>query len=255
MVLGIRSKGRKSVAVEVDYLIQVVEIKPWPLSQSSKSVQSVLLEWANGDLYGSFSSGIGDGKIEFAESFRLQVKLCKETSKKGTAHDTYQKNNLEFYLYEPKNDKATKVQLLGSAVLNLAEYGIIKETLTVDIPLNCKKSFKNSGQPVLCVNIQPFDKDSTGSSPKGSSSKEVSLGNGSVSESLIEGNDVEAKIDSFTDDDDDVSSHSSRTVNSSAFETTVSSPSYSVKVCEYILKVVLLRWLLCLLQLTTPSII
>ncbi|KAF3431077.1 hypothetical protein FNV43_RR25807 [Rhamnella rubrinervis] len=227
MVLGIRSKNRKSVAVEVDYLIHVVEIKPWPLSQSSKSVHSVLLEWANGDLYGSFSSGVGDGKIEFAESFRLQVNLCKETSKKGTAHDTYQKNTLEFYLYEPKNDKATKVQLLGSAVINLAEYGIIKETITVDVPVNCKKSFKNSGQPVLCVNIQPFDKDSTSSSPKGSSSKEVSLGNGSVSESLIEGNDVEAEIDAFTDDD--VSSHSSRTINSSAFETTVGSPSYSVK--------------------------
>lgn len=240
MVLGIKSKSRKSAAVQVDYLIHVLEIKPWPSSKSSKSAQSVLLEWENSNLYGSLTSGVGDGKVEFAESFQLPVQLYKETSKKGTAHDTYQKNILEFYLYEPRNEKATKVQLLGSATLNLADYGIIRETITVNIPVNCKKSFKNSGQPVLCINIQPFDKDSSNSSPKGSS-KEVSLGNGSVSESVIEGNGVEAEIDSFTDDDHDdadVSSHSSRTINSSTFETTVSSPSCSVKVCEYILNLV-----------------
>lgn len=237
MVLGIRSRNRKGVAVQVDYLIHVVEIKPWPLSKSSKSVQSVILQWENGDqLFGSLTSGVEDGKIEFAESFRLPVTLCKEKSKRG---ESYQKNNLEFSLFEPRNDKGTKVQLLGSAVINLGDYGILKETITLDIPINCKKSSKNSGQPVLYVNIQPCENNSSSSSPKDNLSKEVSLdkdGNETVSESMIERNDEEVEIESFTDDDDDdgVSSHSSRTINSSTFETTVvSSPSNSVKVCKY----------------------
>lgn len=235
MVLGIRSKSRKSVAVQVEYLIHVQEIKPWPLSQSSKSVQSVLLIWENGDqASGSFTSGVGDGKIEFSESFRLPVLLCKEASKKGPAYDSYQKNNLEFYLYESRKDKAMKGQLLGSAVINFADYGIIRETTMLSIPLNCKKSFKNSGQPLLYVNVQPFGTDSSSSSPKASLSKEVSLENyesESVSEAMVEENDEEEEIASFTDDgDDDVSSRSSRTINSSAFERTVSSAPYSVKV-------------------------
>ncbi|PON52453.1 EEIG1/EHBP1 N-terminal domain containing protein [Parasponia andersonii] len=237
MVLGIRSKGRKSVAVQVEYLIHVQEIKPWPLSQSSKSVQSVLLQWENGDqASGSFICGVGDGKIGFTESFRLPVLLCRETSRKGPAYDSYQKNNLEFYLYESRKDKAMKGQLLGSALINLADYGIIRETTILSTPLNCKKSFKNSGQPLLYLNIQPLGNDSSSSSPKTSFSKEVSLENAeseSVSEAMVEENDEEAEIASFTgddEDDDDVSSQSSRTVNSSPFERTVGSTPYSVKI-------------------------
>lgn len=239
MVLGIRSKSRKSVAVEVEYLIHVQEIKPWPLSQSSKSVQSVLLQWENGDqASGAFTCGVGDGKIEFTESFRLPVLLCREASRKGPAYDSYQKNNLEFYLYESRKDKAMKGQLLGSAVINLADYGIIRETTMLSTPVNCKKSFKNSGQPLLYINIQPFGNDSTGSSPKGSLSKEGSLENDeseSVSEAMVEENDEETEIASFTDDDnddDDVSSRSSRTINSSAFKTTASSTPSSVEVWD-----------------------
>lgn len=239
MVLGIRSKSRKNVAVPVDYLIQVQEIKPWPLCQSQKSAQSVFLQWENGDkVSGSLTSGVGDGKIEFAESFRLPVTLCKEASRKSQARESYQKNNLEFYLYEPRKDKAMKGQLLGSAVINLADYGVIREAVSVTAPMNCKKSSKNSGQPLLYVNIQPFGNGSSSSSPKGSFlSKEASLdndGSESVSEAMLDENGEEAEIASFTDDednvDDDISSPSLRTINSSAFETAVNSTPNSVKI-------------------------
>lgn len=237
MVLGIRTKSRKSTAVQVDYLIHVQEIKPWPSSQALRSVQSVLLQWENGDqVSGSFTCNVGDGKIEFGESFTLPVTLYREKSRKSTVRDTYQKNNLEFYLYEPRKDKAVKGQLLASAVINLADYGIIIETRNVSTPLNWKKSFKSSAQPVLYVNVQPCVKPSSSLSPKGSLSREASLendGTESVPESMNDGND---EIASFTDDDEDdddgVSSHSSHTVTSSAFEKTVSSlPSSSEKVC------------------------
>lgn len=227
MVLGIRSKSRKKVAIQIDYVIDVVEIKPWPLFQSPKPVQSVLLQWDNGGHgSGSFISGVGDGSIEFSESFRLQVTLLKETSRKGLVHYRYQKNsNLEFYLYEFRNDKGMKGQLLGSAVVNFSDCEIIKEPVTMSIPVNWKKSSKNLGQPLLYINVQPLGKEN----------EDV---NGSVSGSVNGENEDEAEIASFTDDDadDDVSSHSSHTINSSAFETTSSSPSLSVKVCKPISK-------------------
>uniref|UniRef100_A0A5B6YXZ7 C2 NT-type domain-containing protein n=1 Tax=Davidia involucrata TaxID=16924 RepID=A0A5B6YXZ7_DAVIN len=221
MVLGLRSKHRKGNSVQVDYIVHVKEIKPWPPSQSLRSVQSVLLQWENGDRNSALlASGVADGSIEFKESFMLHVTLCREKR----APDNFQKNCLEFNLYEPRKDKAAKGQLLGTAILNLADYGIIKEILTVSVPVNCKKSSKNTAQPVLFINIQPYDKDSSNSSPKGSLSKDTSLdrdGGESVSE-LMNEEDDESEIASFTDDD--VSSHSSRTISSSAFETTKVSP-------------------------------
>ncbi|KAA8528993.1 hypothetical protein F0562_033519 [Nyssa sinensis] len=225
MVLGLRSKHRKGISVQVDYLVHVKEIKPWPPSQSLRSVQSVLLQWENGDQNsGSLASGVGNGSIEFKESFMLHVTLCREKK----APDNFQKNCLEFNLYESRKDKAakgqllgTKGQLLGTAIINLADYGIIKEILAISFPVNCKKSSKNTAQPILFVNIQPYDKDSSNSSPQGCLSKEPSLdkdGGESVSEFINEEYDGESEIASFTDDD--VSSHSSRTISSSGFETT-----------------------------------
>ncbi|KAM1303782.1 hypothetical protein ACFX2F_021550 [Malus domestica] len=236
MVLGIRSKSRKSAAVEVDYLIHVQELKPWPSSQALRSVQSVMLQWENGDqVSGSCICNVGDGKIEFGESFTLPVTLYKEKSRKNAVRDTYQKNNLEFYLYEPRKDKGVKGQLLGSAEINLADYGIVVETRNVSTPLNWKKSFKSSAQTVLSVSIQPCGKPSSSLTPKSSLSREESLeneGTESVPGSVNDGTD---EIASFTDDDvdDDVSSHPSHTVNSSAVETTVSSsPSGEKNVLE-----------------------
>ncbi|XVF43756.1 hypothetical protein PTKIN_Ptkin02bG0065700 [Pterospermum kingtungense] len=223
MVLGLRTKNRKGSLFQVDYIVHVKEINPWTLLQSSRSAQSVLLHWENGDQSsGSLTSSIGNGKIEFGESFRLPVTLSKDASRKSTSRDSFQKNYLEFYLYEPRKDKAAKGQLLGSAIVNLADFGIIKETITISTPINLKKSSKNTEQPVLYLNIQPFDKDRSSSSTKSSLSKEVSPdkdGSESVSESINEGNDEESEFASFTDDDDDdLSSHSSQTVSSSVID-------------------------------------
>ncbi|XP_065873857.1 uncharacterized protein [Euphorbia lathyris] len=229
MVLGLRSKNRKGNSVEVVYLIHIQEIKPWPPSQSLKSAESLLLQWENGDQSsGSFTSNVKDGKIEFGESFKLPVTLYKESSRKGTSRETFQKNYLEFSLCEPRKDRAMKGQLLGSAVINLADYGIIKENITLSCPINCKKSSKSMSQPVLYVNVQPFDRENT------SLSKEVSLdkdGSESVSEVTNE-NDDENEIASFTDDDidDNVSSHSSKTVSSYALESTRGSPGQDEKI-------------------------
>ncbi|XVF85220.1 hypothetical protein PTKIN_Ptkin17bG0100400 [Pterospermum kingtungense] len=222
MVLGLRSKNRKGNSIRVDYIVYVKEINPWtPL----RSAQSILLQWENGDQSsGSLGSSIGNGKLEFSESFRLPVTLCQEASRKSTGRASFQKNFLEFYLYEPRKDMVAKGQLLGSAVVNLADYGIIKETITISTPVNLKRSSRNREKPVLYLNIQPFDKDSSSSSIKGSLSNEVSLdkdGSESVSELINEGNDKELEIASFTDDDyddDDFSSHSSQTITSSVFD-------------------------------------
>ncbi|XP_061370788.1 uncharacterized protein LOC133313429 isoform X2 [Gastrolobium bilobum] len=207
MVLGIRSKSRKSVSIQVHYIIHVQEIKPWPPSQSLRSVQSVLLQWENGDQNsGSLASSSANGKIEFNESFRLSVLLWREASKKGKHRETFQKNCLEFYLY----DKTVKSQLLGTATINLADSGIIKETKAINVVLNCKRSFRNSTQPFLYVNIQPFDIECSSSSPTSSLSKELSLDKEeteSVSQSL---KDDDNEIASFTDDDiDDIPSNTS----------------------------------------------
>ncbi|KAI4345819.1 hypothetical protein L6164_012911 [Bauhinia variegata] len=218
MVLGIRSKSRKSIPIQVHFVIHVQEIKPWPPSQSLRSAQSVLLQWENGDQnFGSFASSAGDGKLEFNESFRLSALLLREASKKGTNRDGFQKNCLEFYLYESQNGKTAKSQLLGSATINIADYGIIKETTAISTAVNCKKSFRNSAQPFLYLNVQPFDIGSSSSSPKSNLSKELSLDkeeSESVSRSL---NYEDLEISSFTDDDDEhVSSISSQTVHSTS---------------------------------------
>ncbi|TKY51914.1 hypothetical protein E2542_SST23434 [Spatholobus suberectus] len=216
MVLGIRSKSRKSVSIQVHYIIHVQEIKPWPPSQSLRSAQSVLLQWENGDQNsGCLASTAGTGKIEFNESFRLSALMWREASKKGKHRESFQKNCLEFYLY----DKTVKSQLLGSATINLADLGIIKETKALSVLLNCKRSFRNSSQPFLYVNIQPFDIECSSSSPKSSLSKELSLDkeeSESVSQSQKDDDD-DIEIASFTDDDsDDIPSNTSQTIRSAS---------------------------------------
>lgn len=215
MVLGIRSKSRKSVSTQVNYTIHVQEINPWPPSQSLRSAKSLLLQWENGDQNsGSLNSSAGDGKIEFNEAFNLSVLLWREASKKEKHRENFQKNCLEFHLY----DKNVKSQLLGSATINLADFGTIKETKAISIPLNCKKSFRSSTQPFLYVTIQPFDIECSSSSPNSNLSKELSLDkeeSESVSQSLKDDDDI--AIASFTDDeDDDIPSNASQTIRSAA---------------------------------------
>lgn len=219
MVLGIRTKSRKSVSnsIQVNYNIHVKEIKPWPPSQSLRSVQSVLLNWENGDrVSGSLASNVGNGKIEFNEPFRLSVFMCREASKKGKNHESFKKNYLEFHLY----DRTVKSQLLGSAVINFAEFGIIKEAKAISVQLNCKKSFRNSAQPFLYVNIQPFDIECSSSSPSSNFSKELSLEKEEsefVSQSVRDDDHDDVEIASFTDDEnDDIPSNPLQTIRSAS---------------------------------------
>lgn len=212
MVLGMNGKNRRSSSVQVDYLVHIEDIKPWPPSQSLRSLRSVLIQWENGDRNSGSTNTVvpllgtvvGEGKIEFNESFRLPVTLLREVPVKGKDTDTFQKNCLEFNLYEPRRDKA---QLLATAVVDLADYGVIKETISLTAPVNSKRSFRSTPQPILYFKIKPIDKGRTTSS---SLSKGVSMdknGGESVSALMNEGYAEEAEVASFTDDD--VSSHSS----------------------------------------------
>lgn len=219
MVLGIRSKNRKSTAVKAEYSISVKEIKPWPPSETLRAVQTILLQWENGDeSYGSLTSSAADGRIEFNESFRLPVTLHRLSSRKSTAQDSFEKNCLQFNLYEARKDKAAKGQFLGSTVINLADYGAVKETVSLKCPISFKRSSRNMVQSALFVSIQPFDQHSISSTPD-SLSKQASLDKDGTESVYGSVNDEETEIATFTDDDDDdVSSHSSRATSSSAFE-------------------------------------
>lgn len=222
MVLGLSAKNRKEASIHVDYQIHIQDIKPWPPSQSLRSLRSVMIQWQNGDRNSgstktvgpSLGSVLGEGKIEFNVSFRLRVTLLRDMNVKNKDADTFLKNCLEFNLYEPRRDKT---QLLATATIDLADYGIVKETLSVNAPMNSKRSFRNTAQPVLFIKIQPAEKpvSRTGSSLREGFSREASLdksGGESVSALMNEEYAEEAESASFTDDD--VSSRSSPTVSS-----------------------------------------
>ncbi|KAM1130034.1 hypothetical protein ACFX19_045439 [Malus domestica] len=228
MGLGVKAKNHRGSTVRIDYLIHIQDIKPWPPSQSLRSLRSVLIQWENGDrnsgatspVVPSIGSVVGEGKIEFNQSFRLPVTLLRDMSVKGGGGggDTFQKNLLELHLYEPRRDNP-KGQLLATAIVDLADHGIVKETISVSAPMNSTRSFRNTDQPVLYIKIQPVVKGRTSSSSRGSLSRGVSLDNaGSESVSALMNGEYaeEAEVASFTDDD--VSSHSSQTI-SSALET------------------------------------
>ncbi|XWS30479.1 hypothetical protein CRYUN_Cryun24cG0121000 [Craigia yunnanensis] len=229
MVLGSSAKNRRGPTVHVDYLIHIQEIKPWPPSQSLRSLRSVLIQWENGErtsgstnnVSPTLGSIIGEGKIEFNESFKLPVNLVRDMSVKGRDADVFRKNCLEFNLYEPRRDK---IQLLATAIVDLAEYGVIKETLDITVPMNSKRIFSNTAQPLLFIKIDRIYKGRSSFSSRGSLSKELSLdrkGSESVSALMDEEYAEEAEVASFTDDD--VSSHSSLTVSSSTLESNGSS--------------------------------
>ncbi|XP_048433716.1 uncharacterized protein LOC125474278 [Pyrus x bretschneideri] len=227
MGLGVKAKNHRGSTVRIDYLIHIQDIKPWPPSQSLRSLRSVLIQWENDDrnsgatspVVPSTGSIVGEGKIEFNQSFRLPVTLLRDMSVKGGGGGvTFQKNLLELHLYEPRRDNP-KGQLLATAIVDLADHGIVKETVSVSAPMNSMRSFRNTDQPVLYIKIQPVVKGRTSSSSRGSLSRGVSLDNAgseSVSALMNEEYAEEAEVASFTDDD--VSSHSSQTI-SSALET------------------------------------
>jgi len=105
-----------------------------------------------------------------------------------------------------------KGQLLGNATVDLAGLAVVKDVVSFGVPLICKRSYRNTAQPVVYVKIQPIDKESSSASSsfRESLSKEESLdrdGRESVSALMSEEYAEEAEIASFTDDD--VSSQSS----------------------------------------------
>lgn len=215
MVLGMKSKHKKGVAIKVEYIIHIQEIRPWPPSESLKSVQTVLIQWENGsESSGSFLSVAGGTNIAFDESFVLPTTLYW---KKAT--EKFRKNYLEFSLFEPRKDKV-RGHLLGTATLNLADYGLIEDALSISVPLTFKKSSNNSVYPALSLTLEMIEKDRSNSSPSVGFSNEASLDGGD--------DDDDSEIASYTDDDD--SSRSSRTAGSSAFDLGMTSPSRSEKV-------------------------
>ncbi|KAK4402666.1 hypothetical protein Sango_1007300 [Sesamum angolense] len=211
----LKSKHKKGAAIKVDYIVHVQEIRPWPPSESLKSVQTVLLQWENGDQNsGSFLTVAGDSNIVFNESFMLPLTLYQKK-----ASDKFRKNYLEFSLFEPRKDKA-KGQLVGTALFNLADYALIEDILSINAPLNLKKSGNNLVQPALVISLELVVRDSSNSSPSVGLSLEASLEDG-------DDDDDDLEIASYTDDD--ASSHSSRTAGSSNYEGTIASPSQSDK--------------------------
>lgn len=243
MVLGLRTKSRRGPSVHVDYVVHVQEIKPWPPSSSLKSLRSVVLQWENGErntgstkpVVPLLGTGVDDGRIEFNESFKIPVTLSRDLPVKGGDVETYVKNCLEFNLYELRSNKNVKGQLLGTVIVDVAEYGVLKEAIVSSAPMNCKRSFRNTAQPLLFIKIEPFHKKNSRSSSMESLPKEVSLDKDrreSVSALMNGEYDEEEEIASFTDDDDgdiddDGSQHSSLTVSSSALDATGSSPPQS----------------------------
>ncbi|KAK8556917.1 hypothetical protein V6N13_064903 [Hibiscus sabdariffa] len=224
MMLGSSSKNRRGPTVHVDYLINIQEIKCWPPSQSLRSVRSALIQWENGERNSGSTNTVSptlgsdavEGKIEFNESFKLPVNLVKDISVKGKDGDVFMKNVLELNLYEPRREK---IQLLGTAIVDLAEYGIIKETLDITVPMTSKRSISNTSQPILFLKIDRVYKGRNGASSGGNRSKERSLdkkGSETVSALMDEQYGEEGEVASFTDDD--VSSRSSLAASSSTLE-------------------------------------
>lgn len=223
MVLGLKGKHRRGDTVQADYRIHVQDIKPWPPSQSLMSLRSVFFQWENGDrnsgssnlVIPTIGSIVGEGKIEFNESFKLPVGLVRDMPVRGKDADTFQRNILEFHLFESRREKAAKGQLLASATIDLAEFGVVKETTSVTAPMHCQRNFKNTLQPILSIKIQPIDKGRTNNSLKDTLSRRMSLDSldgESAATSIHEEFADPNKIASFTDDD--VSSHSSMTTSS-----------------------------------------
>lgn len=229
MVLGLRSKNSNkraaaatsaSASLQLDYSVHVQEIKPWPPSQSLRSLRAVVLQWelsADRAAAGRTAPAApGPAGIVFDESFRFRTTLVREgSSSSGARSGGFRRNVLELSLYEPptRRDGAAKGQLLGTAAVDLAELGAAggeAAAASFGVPLNCKRSYRNAAQPVVYVRIRASDRGgsaSVGSSLTGSPmsdgvSKDRESVSGLMSGEYAEEEEEEAEIASFTDDDD-----------------------------------------------------
>ncbi|XP_057766915.1 uncharacterized protein LOC130987407 [Salvia miltiorrhiza] len=143
MVLGVSTTTQKSPSsLEFDYVVHIVEVKPWPPSLSLRRLGSVVIHWEHSDGVCGFTNQAvpGDGRIEFNESFGV-----RETTNKC----------IEFNLYEPRWDKGLKGQLLASVVLDLSAYGVITQDLSISAPIHCKRTYRNAAQPLLFLKLLP----------------------------------------------------------------------------------------------------
>ncbi|KAI4366798.1 hypothetical protein MLD38_022622 [Melastoma candidum] len=212
MVLGPGQKHGKGPSVRVEYIVHVQDIKPWPPSQSLRSLRSVVIQWENGEkctgmtcmVVPYLGTGTNDGKIEFNETFRLPVNLVRDTSVKSGDVVKFRKNCLELHLYELRRDKISKGQLIGTAVVDLADHGIIKESRTISTAMNCQRVFRNTTPPTLHLKILPASKIRMKSSSLDDSSIQSLLdGKGSESFSAFrtEAYVHEANSNSLTKDD------------------------------------------------------
>lgn len=217
MLIGMKPPNRRGPSVQLEYQIHLQEIRPWPPSQSLKSLRSAVIQWEHNDKYSGSTnpvvpvvgSNVGDGKIQFNHTFRLPVTLYKD-------NDAFHKNCLELNLFEPRRDKTVKGPLLATAIIDLAEYVSVKEALSITAPMNCKRVLSNKAPPVLFLKIQRVQRNRATSLTRDGQLRNAFLdrnGNGSVSALMNEEYAEEAEIASSTDDD--VSSHSSTIVPSS----------------------------------------
>ncbi|XP_051114624.1 uncharacterized protein LOC127240164 [Andrographis paniculata] len=237
MAQGTRTRTQKSSSVQLDYIINIEEIKPWPPTQSLRTLRAVQIQWEHGDRSSGLSSqvvpslgagtGVGDGRIEFNESFRLPVTLMRDVSVKRKTGHAFHKNCIDFNLYEPRRDKAVKGQLLGTAVLDLAALGVVKETLSVSIPINCKRTYWNAVQPLLYLKLQSVGRGRSNSTRE-SFVREDSLGQSNYDSVSVMSEEYAEEVEGAPfSTDDDISSHSSvgAGVISAVSESNGSSPS------------------------------
>lgn len=243
MVLGLGQKTRKSPSVRLDYIIHIQDIKPWPPSQSLRSLRAVVIQWEYGDkssgstspVIPALGTGTNDGKIEFNETFRLPVTLLRDTSVRSGGATKFQKNCLELNLYELRRDKTSKGQLLGTAIIDLADHGVIRESTTVSTTMNCQRNFRNTAQPILCVKIHPASRGRVTSSSMDNTSIQALLDKNdgeSVSALMKEEYAEEAERSSFIEDD--ASSQSSATVPCTPSDLSNTSPLKRELVCSFL---------------------
>ncbi|KAK1359395.1 C2 NT-type domain-containing protein [Heracleum sosnowskyi] len=214
MVIGMTTSNSRGPSAQLEYQIHLQEIRPWPPSRLLKTLRSVVLRWEYSDKYSgstnpvvpSVGSNVGDGKIQFNHTFRLPVNLFK-------IEDTLHKNCLKLNLFEAQRDKTMKGQLLATVIIDLAEYGIVKEATHITAPMNCKRVMSNKPQPVLFLKVQPVQRNRSTSLSRNGQLRNASMdknGNGSVSALMNREYAEEAEIVSSTGVDG--SSHSSTSV-------------------------------------------
>lgn len=192
MVFGLGQKHGKGPSTRVEYEIHIQDIKPWPPSQSLRSLRSVVIQWENREKSSGSTSPVvpslwtenNDGKIEFNETFRLPITLLRDTSVKSGNVVKFRKNCLELHLYELRRDKISKGQLIGTAIIDLADHGIIKESRTISTTMNCQRNFRNTAQPILNMKILPASKTRV---------RSASMDNSSI-QALLDGKDRESVL-------------------------------------------------------------